>query len=123
MVLVQAPGASLLAAVAVVLLVDAVELQQLLGFFAELRSRGAQLLFDRAAEMFRARFDALVLGEAVERRGAAADLAHRSQATFKASVHTATATVNRVTRSGTRTERRLPMTTPGSDPAISRAAR
>ena len=66
-VLVEPFGARLLAAVAVILLVDAVELEQLLGVVAERGRVVEQLLFDEPTQVIAARLDGLVAGEAVER--------------------------------------------------------
>ena len=66
-VLVEPFGARLFAAVAVILLVDAMEFQQLLGVVAECGRVLEQLLFDEPTQVIAARLDGLVAGEAVER--------------------------------------------------------
>ena len=67
-VLVQPLGASLLTAVPVVLLVDAVELEKLLGGVAEGRRVFQELLFDEPPQVIARGLDGLVLRQAVEDR-------------------------------------------------------
>jgi hypothetical protein len=58
--LVEAPRASLFAAVAIVLLVDAVEFEELLRFLAEDRRVLDELLFDQAPKVVAVGLDRLV---------------------------------------------------------------
>ena len=66
-VLVEALGPRLLAAISVVLLIDPMELEQLLGIVTERRRVFDELLFDEPPQVVAGRLDGLVLGEAVER--------------------------------------------------------
>jgi len=65
-VLVQAPSAGLLAAVAIILLVDPVELEQLLGVVTEGRRVFSSFLFDQPTKVVARRLDGLVPREAFE---------------------------------------------------------
>jgi len=67
-VLVQPLGASLLTAVSVVLLVDAVELEKVLGGVAEGRRVFQELLLDEPPQVIALGLDGLVLRQAVEDR-------------------------------------------------------
>jgi len=66
-VLAQALRSRLLAAVAIVLLVNAVKLEQLLRFVAESRRVLDQLLFDEPTKVVAGRLDGLVLRQSFER--------------------------------------------------------
>jgi hypothetical protein len=62
MVLVQASGTSLFAAIPIILLVDPVKLEQLLGVVAERGRVLDKLLFDQPTEVVARRLYGLVLG-------------------------------------------------------------
>ncbi len=68
MVLGQSLGTRLLAAVAVVLLIDAVELEQGLRVIAKCRCVFEELLLDEPSQVVAGGFDRLVLRQAVEGR-------------------------------------------------------
>jgi len=66
-VLVESLGPRFFAPVAIVLLVDAVELEQLLGVVAEGGRLFDELLLDESSQVVARRLDGLVSGQAVER--------------------------------------------------------
>src|SRR4029077_16907432 len=66
-VLVQASGTSFLTAIAIILLIDSVELEQLLGVVTKRGRVLDKLLFDQATKVVARRLDGLVLGQAFER--------------------------------------------------------